>query len=165
MSEKKVYCEGTTDLVVTRVVDASVEEVWRAWEQPEVVMQWWAPHGYTTPVAELDFREGGTSLVCMRSPDGEDGCATWHYRNIEPHKRIEFLETFTDRERRPVDPAELGMPDMQAESPTEVTFEPSADGGTRLTYRAQCYTSEVMLQASKAGLEQALDKLEAALKK
>jgi uncharacterized protein YndB with AHSA1/START domain len=29
------------DLVVTRVFDAPVEQVWKAWSDPEYVMQWW----------------------------------------------------------------------------------------------------------------------------
>jgi uncharacterized protein YndB with AHSA1/START domain len=28
------------DLVVTRVFDAPVEQVWKAWSDPEYVMQW-----------------------------------------------------------------------------------------------------------------------------
>lgn len=60
------------DLVVTRVFDALVDLVWKAWTDPEQVMRWWGPEGFTSPVAMIDFREGGTSLVCMRSPEGQD---------------------------------------------------------------------------------------------
>ena len=56
------------DLVVTRVFGAPVEQAWKAWVDPEYVMQWWGPEGFTCPVAKMDFREGGTSLVCMRAP-------------------------------------------------------------------------------------------------
>lgn len=61
------------DLVVTRVFDAPVEHLWQAWSDPEYVMQWWGPEGFTSPLAHMDFREGGTSLVCMRSPAFETG--------------------------------------------------------------------------------------------
>ena len=53
----------TRDLVVTRIFDAPVEQVWKAWSDPDQVMRWWGPHGFTAPVAKMDFREGGTSLV------------------------------------------------------------------------------------------------------
>ena len=56
------------DVIVTRVFDAPVEQVWNAWVEPEMVKQWWGPTGFTCPLAEMDFREGGTSLVCMRAP-------------------------------------------------------------------------------------------------
>jgi uncharacterized protein YndB with AHSA1/START domain len=54
-------------MVLTRVFDAPVEQVWNAWRDSEIVKQWWGPLGFTCPVAEMDFREGGTSLVCMRA--------------------------------------------------------------------------------------------------
>ena len=60
------------DLVVTRVFDALVDLVWKAWTDPEQVMRWWGPEGFTSPVAMIDFREGETSLVCMRPPEGQD---------------------------------------------------------------------------------------------
>ncbi len=56
------------NMVVTRVFDASVEQVWKAWSDSGQVMRWWGPTGFTAPVARMDFREGGTSLVCMRAP-------------------------------------------------------------------------------------------------
>ena len=45
------------DLVVTRVIDAPVEQVWKAWTDPELVKQWWGPDGFTCPLARIDFRE------------------------------------------------------------------------------------------------------------
>lgn len=56
------------DLVLTRVLDVPVERVWEAWTKPEYVMQWWAPDHFTSPSAEMDFRNGGVSIVCMRAP-------------------------------------------------------------------------------------------------
>jgi uncharacterized protein YndB with AHSA1/START domain len=42
------------DLVVTRVFDAPVDEVWKAWSDPEYLMRWWGPIGFTSPSAELE---------------------------------------------------------------------------------------------------------------
>lgn len=67
----------TRDLVVTRVFDAPVERAWKAWSDSEHVKRWWGPEGFTSPVARMDFREGGTSLVCMRSSEGQDFYNTW----------------------------------------------------------------------------------------
>ena len=44
------------DLVVTRVFNAAVKQVWKAWTDPELVMRWWGPTGFTCPVAQMDFR-------------------------------------------------------------------------------------------------------------
>ena len=70
------------NVVVTRVFDAPVSEVWKAWSDSAYVMQWWGPTGFTCPLAEMDFREGGTLLVCMRAPQefgGQDMYSTWTY--------------------------------------------------------------------------------------
>ena len=57
----------TFDVVVTRIFDAPVEEVWKAWSDPAYVTRWWGPAGFTSPSAEMVFRVGGASLVCMRA--------------------------------------------------------------------------------------------------
>jgi uncharacterized protein YndB with AHSA1/START domain len=60
------------ELVLTRIIDAPREKLFRAWTDAELLKQWFAPLPYTTPVAELDVRPGGANLVVMRSPDGKD---------------------------------------------------------------------------------------------
>ena len=65
MVDSTIQSVKKMDLVVTRVFDAPVEAVWKAWTDAEQVKKWWGPDGFTAPVAKLDFREGGTSLVCM----------------------------------------------------------------------------------------------------
>ena len=44
------------DVGVTRIFDAPVEQVWKAWSDPEYVMQWWGPTGFICCLAEMDFR-------------------------------------------------------------------------------------------------------------
>lgn len=60
------------DLVISRVLNAPVEQVWKTRSDPGYVMQWWGPEGFASPVAKMDFREGGISLVCMSSPEYGD---------------------------------------------------------------------------------------------
>ena len=74
----------TRDLVVTRVFDATVEQMWKAWSDSEQVKMWWGPTGFTAPVAKMNFREGASSLVCMRSPEGMEIFNTWTYKKIVP---------------------------------------------------------------------------------
>jgi len=60
------------ELVITRIIDAPRERVFKAWTDPELLKQWFAPLPYTTPVAELDFRPGGANLIVMRDPAGNE---------------------------------------------------------------------------------------------
>src|SRR5690348_1037712 len=101
------------DLVVSRVFDAPVEKVWKAWTDPEHVMQWCGPQGFTSPSAKIDFREGGTSLVCMRAPKefgGQDMYNTWTYTKIVPMQTIEFIQNMADKDGEKADPVKLGLP-------------------------------------------------------
>jgi uncharacterized protein YndB with AHSA1/START domain len=56
------------DLVFTRVFDAPVDQVWKAWTDSEEVKRWWGSGGFTCSVPKMDFREAGRSLVCMQAP-------------------------------------------------------------------------------------------------
>ena len=161
MSKKQERSEGKTDLILQRVIDAPVAQVWRAWVEPDLVGRWWSPEGFTTPIVEMDVREQKSSLVCMQSPEGGDFCNIWRYQKIEPGKRLEFVASFADAECRSIDPEEWEMPDMPAEVPTEVTFEAIDEEKTKITYIEHGYASLDMLELSKLGLKQAFDKLEA----
>jgi uncharacterized protein YndB with AHSA1/START domain len=152
----------TRDIVVTRTFDAPVEQVWKAWSEPEYVKRWWGPAVFTSPSAEMDFREGGTSLVCMRSPDGQDMYNTWTYRKIVPMKHIEFILHFADKDGRQVDPSAHGLPpDVPNGIRNVVTFKALSDNTTEMTVTEYGYTSDQIYELSKMGLEQCLDKMAA----
>src|SRR5690606_1168741 len=101
---------STENLVITRAFDVPAAQVWQAWHDPALIKQWWGPVGFTCPLAEIDFREGGTSLVCMSSPEFGDQYSTWHYVEIVPQQRIVFIHNLADETGRKVDPESMGMP-------------------------------------------------------
>ena len=57
------------EIMVTRIFNAPIELVWKSWTEPELVMRWWGPDKFTSPSAKINFREGKSSIVCMRAPD------------------------------------------------------------------------------------------------
>lgn len=153
----------TNDLVVTRTYDAPVDKVWEAWTEPDLVMRWWGPQGFTSPVAKMDVREGGTSLVAMRSPEGQDMYNTWTYEAVEPRRRMVFITRFADQDGNVVDPAAQGLPPgMPSEVRTEVLFE-DLGGRTKVTVTEYDWSAGQMRDMSKMGLEQTLDKMSALL--
>jgi uncharacterized protein YndB with AHSA1/START domain len=170
MSDDITHSGNSTDLVVTRVFDAPIELVWKAWSDPEAVVEWWGPTGFTSPSAQMNFREGGTSLVCMRAPKelgGQDMYNTWTYQHIVPMQRIEFVLNFADKDGNKFDPATMvGMP---AGIPYRVRhvigFKALGDGKTEMTVTEYGYTSIQAVDLSRAGLEQSLDKMAASLAK
>ena len=83
------------DLVLTRLIDAPRDKLYRAWTDPELLKQWFAPLPYTTPSALLDVRPGGSSLITMRGPDGADMPNRGVYLEVEPNARLVFTDAFT----------------------------------------------------------------------
>jgi len=154
--------------MVTRVFDAPVERVWQAWVEPEMVMQWWGPTGFTSPSAEMDVREGGTSLVCMRAPveyGGQDMYNTWTYTKIVPLQRMEYIIRFADKDGNKITPAQAGIPDGVPEDGHHVVvFKDLGGSRTEMTVTEHGYTSEQARDLSKLGLEQCLDKMAAIVK-
>jgi len=84
------------DLVLTRVIDAPPEKVFRAWTEPELLKQWFAPAPWTTPHAETDVRHGGSTLVVMRGPDGTEFPNRGVYLEIEKNRKIVFTDAYTE---------------------------------------------------------------------
>jgi uncharacterized protein YndB with AHSA1/START domain len=68
---KTIAESGKQDIVLTRVFDAPLEALWKAWTEPEQVMKWWGPTGFTSPTCKIDFREGGKFVFHMRAQRNE----------------------------------------------------------------------------------------------
>lgn len=101
------------DLVVTRIIDAPVDRVWAAWTNPKHVMRWWGPEGYTSPSCQIDLREGGRYVFCMRAPKemgGQDQYTSGVCKKIGPMEGLEFTMSLSDKDRNTIDPTAVGMP-------------------------------------------------------
>jgi uncharacterized protein YndB with AHSA1/START domain len=83
------------DLVLTRLIDAAPAKVFRAWTDPALLTQWFAPLPYTTPSAELDVRPGGASLVVMRDPAGNELPNRGVFLEVVENERLVFTDAYT----------------------------------------------------------------------
>jgi uncharacterized protein YndB with AHSA1/START domain len=77
-------------LEIEREFDAPRELVWKMFADPYHLSRWWAPKGFTNPVVELDFREGGRWYHVMHGPDGRDYPADSIFVEIAPPERIVY---------------------------------------------------------------------------
>jgi uncharacterized protein YndB with AHSA1/START domain len=149
---------------VTRVFQAPVEAVWRVWTDAELVMRWWGPERFTSPMAKMDFREGGTSLVCMRAPTefgGHDTYSIWQYTKIVPMECIEFVQNLADSDGNKMKPTDLGMPaDFPEDIRTEVIFRQLGNNETEMTITEYADMGQ-MSHFAQLGLEQCADKIAA----
>ena len=157
----------TKGSVITRVIDAPREKVWKAWTDPETVKYWWGPKDFTAPHISIDLRVDGRFVFCMRGagPDGavKDYWNTGEHREIVPLKKIVSTMSFADEQGRPVPAAHYGMPGRwPKEILMTVTFAAIRGGKTKLTVQETGVPRE-MAKLSRLGWEQQLDKFADAL--
>jgi len=83
-------------LVITRILDAPRELVFKVWTQPEHLVRWWGPTGFTLPVCKAEFRPGGAYRYVMRSPEGTDHRLVGVFREIAAPERLAFTFAWED---------------------------------------------------------------------
>jgi len=153
------------NMVLTRIFDVPVGQVWKAWSDPGLVMRWWGPNGFTSPAVRMDFREGGTSLVCMRAPQefgGQDLYNSWTYQKIVPLQRIEFVQHFTDQDGNLIHPTDVGLPaQIPFEVPHVITFRALSNEKAEVTVTEYGYPAQQIVEMSRTGMYQSLDKMAA----
>lgn len=131
------------DLVLTRLIDAPAERLYRCWTEPALLKQWFVPRPWTIAHVEQDLRPGGASLVVMRDPDGNEYPNAGVYLELIPGRKL----VFTDAYGAGWTPSE--KPFMTA----IVTFEPEGAYGqqTRYTAIARHWTEEARKQHEAMG--------------
>jgi len=117
------------DLILTRMIDAPRDKVFRAWTEPELLKQWFAPLPWTTSKVETDVRVGGANLIVMRSPEGNEFPSRGVYLEVVKNERLVFTDAYT----KDWEPSE--KPFMTV----ILTFE-EMEGKTRYTARVRHWT-------------------------
>jgi uncharacterized protein YndB with AHSA1/START domain len=122
------FTEGR-DLILTRMIDAPPEKVFEAWTDPALLKQWFAPLPWTTSVVENDVRAGGSSLIVMRGPDGNEFPNPGVYLEVVKNERLVFTDAFT----------KAWEPSEKPFIVVELTFEDQG-GKTKYTARVHHWT-------------------------
>lgn len=115
---------------ISRTFDAPRELVWKAWTDPDQMIQWWGPKGFRVASQKLDFRPGGKYLYCLQSPGGQEMWGKFIYREIVEPEKLVFVTGFSDKDgnitKHPMSPT------WPSETLSTITFEAVGEK-TRLT--------------------------------
>ena len=144
-------------LVLTRIIDAPRELVFKAWTESERLAQWWGPACFTNPVCEVDARPGGALRIVMLDPDGNDYQMKGVFSLVVDAQKLVFTNIAHDAEGKHL-----------LEGETTVLFE-DENGKTKLTVDTHVVGlvdfAEQMLAGMEAGWTQSLVRLEEFLAK
>lgn len=78
-------------LVLTRVIAAPPETVWRCWTDPALLPRWFGPEGFSCRTREIDLRPGGLWRFDMIGPDGTVFANRHRITLQDPPRRLAFL--------------------------------------------------------------------------
>lgn len=83
---------GPFDLEITRTLTAPRALVWRAWSDPELLKQWWAPKPVITRDCTMDLRPGGHFSTTMILPDGTEHPTQGCFLEVIDRERLVFTD-------------------------------------------------------------------------
>ncbi len=134
-------------LVMQRIFDAPRELVFKAWTEPEHLVRWSCPRGFTLTHCEGELRPGGPWRSCMRSPDGKDLWLGGVYREIVAPERLVFTHAWDDPQGNP-----------GPETLVTVTFA-ERGGKTEMTFRQAVFQSLGERDGHQGGWTECFEKL------
>jgi len=141
------------ELIITRILNAPRELVFRAWTDPAYLARWWGPKEFTNPVCELDVRPGGALRIVMRGPDGSEYPMNGVFQEVVSPERLVFTTIAVDAAGKHL-----------LEGVTQVTFTQQG-GKTKLTVHTRAAAmvdhAAEYLKGMEAGWTQSLERLEA----
>ncbi len=95
MNETNFETKGS-QLIVTRTFMAPLALVWRAWTEPELLDQWWAPKPWKSQTSHMEFKMGGYRLYAMVGPQGEKHVGRTDYLSIIVNHSFSGKDSFCD---------------------------------------------------------------------
>ena len=142
------------EIHIERIFDAPRDRVFAAMTDPELIPQWWGPHGTTARVDRMDVETGGDWRFVIRNSDGSETGFRGTYREVVAPERI--VQTFEWE----------GMPGYV--SVETATFEDLGDR-TKMTSIALFHTTEerdgMLAAGMESGLTESHDRLDEVLAK
>ncbi len=78
------------EMRITNTYMAPIELMWEVWTNPEHIINWWGPSGFTSTIHTMDLKEGGEWKLTLHGPDGTNFPNNSIFKEIIPLKKIVF---------------------------------------------------------------------------
>ncbi len=80
--------EEKLEVEMQRAFDASVEKVWEAYVNPELVAKWWGPNSLEIHIDKFDANEGGEWRILHTEPNGRKHWFHGEYKEVVKPEKI-----------------------------------------------------------------------------
>ena len=145
MNKTKIIAEpGKHEIFIEREFDAPRELVFKAFIDPDLIVQWWGPRDLTTTIEKMDVKPGGSWRFISTSPDGTQDVFYGEYVEIDPPTLIS--QTFN---YEPIGPGH--------ESMEIAKFEELPDGRTKVVSQSVFKSVEDRDGMIGSGMEEGLN--------
>jgi uncharacterized protein YndB with AHSA1/START domain len=135
-------------MTITAELDAPVERAWQLWADPRQLERWWGPPTYPATVVDHDLTPGGRVTYFMTGPEGDKARGWWQVQAVEPPRRLELADGFTDDDGVPND-------DMPTTSMV-MTLTERDGGGTVMVIESRFPSLEAMEQLVSMGMDEGM---------
>lgn len=143
--------KGTQEFFITREFDAPPEVVFRAFSEPELLLQWWLPKSMEPRIESMDCRTGGNFHFTHQGADRAVFGFRGVYHEVVPAQSIVKTSEFT------------GLP-QKVDAVLEYTsFERTEDGRTKVTLHTLCPSVAYRDNMIAAQMKQTFDSIYEAL--
>jgi uncharacterized protein YndB with AHSA1/START domain len=88
---------NTNSVRLHRVLRSTPERVYRAFLDPDAMVKWLPPHGFTAKVHQMDAKVGGAHRMSFTNfSTGSSHAFGGTYLELVPNERIRYTDTFDD---------------------------------------------------------------------
>ena len=136
--------EAQHELVLVREFDAPREKIFKAWTDPVLMKEWFVPRPWTLSDVKVDVRPGGSNLIVMRSPEGQEFPNRGVYLEIVENEKIVFTDAFTSAWVPSEKPFFVGI----------ILLEDLGNGRTKYTAKARHWTAADKEQHEQMGFHE-----------
>jgi len=134
---------STNTIRLHRVLRATPERIYRAFLNPDAMVKWLPPDGFTAKVHHMDAKVGGTYKMSFTNfSTGKSHAFGGTYRELAPHERICYTDKFDD-------------PNLPGEMLTTVSVK-KVSCGTELTIVQEGVPEAIPAEACYLGWQESL---------
>ncbi len=134
---------STNTVRLHRVLKAPPERVYRAFLDPDAMVKWLPPNGFTGKVHKMDARVGGSHKMSFTNfTTGQGHSFGGEYQELVPNERIRYTDKFDD-------------PNLPGQMSVTVTFK-KVMVGTELNIVQEGIPAAIPLEACYLGWQESL---------